>query len=393
MEPTLRYVDLAKAAKFDMTENNVRKSSLDTMYKGPQSFCISYDYINGTAIPITVIDRRGLVVEIPPVYDPRQPHFIIRLTIARARNVKINLDNLLNSTVGSVKILGQVIRDGEVEYRHGVIKNSLEYHLTTNEIERLGGNLYLNEMDIVVSSMHEHLRAPHPYSEKAIRNDLISGDPNINEIESFGFSLRIVDSLKIFGNRFININNKIYKVPVNTTANMPDGVYLSSSGTVDSDHSLIKPIAKRYDFEEADEALGLYKTIEEAKTLGDIFAQREQEIKETAFHIKEMEMNMKKAKLERDDYFDNKRMLLEEQRQEDDLHRKREEAIMARKLLRAKEELAEMEHRRNVIMLETKDRYEHRSMERKDSGEIIKFLPVVVTGILALFVAFSKFKS
>jgi len=390
VDQDLRYVGLAKAVTFEAAQ--VSESNQDFgLTHGYYS--VNHEFINGLPKVVTVVDRDGVRVEIPPSTNPMVNDFIIRVKLEIGREVNLNIDNLLNSSSPGAAILVELVQRGDQIHRHGKRKFSLDYHITLDDIESRGGSVYLNNLDRVVSTLQGNFVPHHPYSDIAVRNQLVENDPNINDVASFGYSLRIVDSHNHYGDRYVNINNQVYKVPVVTSSSMPDGVYLTSSGTVEGNYQYARPVSKRYSFEEADDALRLYKTVEDAKTFGDVIAEKEKELKELSVKLKEREQRLREEKMERESEFERFKQQIAREQAEEDAQRKAEESRATQRMSRLKEEIAELEHQRTVEMLKRKDTYESRSLERKDSSEMVKFLPAVVTGALALFVAFSKFSS
>lgn len=387
MDAPLQYVSMAKAVDYEVEAVEPTGSRLSPY---TTSFNVDYQYVNGFSRPVTIVDRNGMRVVIPPSKSPGMGDFMVRVTITMGRDVNVNIDQLLNSTCAATRTLAEVISKGSQTHRNGGPKSEVEFRVGFSDIESRGGSLFLNNLDVVVSVLQGHLVPHHPRSEAGVRNDLVETNPAINNVGSFGYSIQIVDNGSFFGDRFININNLIYKVPTTKNPDMKDGVYLSSSGPIKGDYSLAPPIAKRFTFSEADEALGLYRTVDEAMSLGDVHAAKEKELKELSIHVKNEEQRLKEQKLQREAEFDRRKNELERERAEADAHRKEEEHRISQRHTRLKEEIAELEHQRSMEMIRAKDGYEHRSMQRKESNEIVKYLPAIFTGLLALFVALKK---
>jgi hypothetical protein len=55
-------------------------------------------------------------------------------------------------------------------------------------------------------------------------------------------------------------------------------------------------------------------------------------------------------------------------------------------------EQSNLEHERTMRGLRDKEYYESRSLARKDSSEVVKFIPTIITGTLALAVLLFKYK-
>lgn len=387
-----RYVGLNRPIPFEVSNVQEGSGQQDTGRSAGYAN-VEYTYHNGFSKTVTVVDRSGMRIEIPPSIDPRVSDFVIRVRITVGREVNLNIDHLLNSSSPASKAMARVIQQGGVSYRHGQISYELDFFVALSDVEDNGGGIYLEDLDRVVSTLNGPHIPLHPHSEVAVRNRLVEDDDAINRVASFGFSLRIIDSLGTFGDRYVNIHGQVYKVPSVRESTLPDGVYLTSSGPVEGEVKYAKPVSKRYSFEEADEGLRLYRTVEAARTYGDEIAQRERELKEWGVSLKEKEQRLRDEKIEREYEFEKLKQQLERERAEEESLRKQEESRAQQRMARLKEEIAELEHKRNVEMLQRKDTYETRSLERKESQEVVKFLPAIVTGALALVVAFSKFSS
>ena len=387
MDAPLRYVDMAKAVSFEV-ENVTEPDDITTGIGN--NFTVDCQYINGFSRPVTLIDRNGMKVEIPPNHNHLIGDFIVRLTVTLGREVNVNIEQLLNSACSATRTLGDVIQKGAPTFRNGERRHQMDFRVKLQDMESRGGSLYLTNLDIVVSLLQSHMVPHHPRSEAGIRNNLVEQEDSVNDVESFGYSLRIVDSGGFFGERFVNINRQVYRVPVVRGSRLQDGVYLTSSGPVEGDYALRQPVSKRYNFEEADEALGLYRTVEEARTLGDEYAAKEKELKEMTLFVKKEEQRLKEERQRREAEFEERKRELERERFEEDNRRKEADYHFQQRQARLKEEIAELEHKRNIEMIRRKDGYEERALQRKESSEVVKYLPAIFTGLLALFVAIKK---
>lgn len=360
-------------------------------------FNVEYEYSNGLGVPVTVVTRQGLRVELPSSNNPRKSDFVVRVRVTMGKGVNVNIDDLLNSSSSGSRTTGEVIRSGGVEERFGRIRYELDYRVAQKEITDLGGSLYLSNLDIVVTTVQGHRGSKHPFSDVGVRNQMVEESEKVNCPGHFSYSLRIIDSNTRYGARYVNINGEVYKVPAERSSYKIDGVYLITSGPVAGDVNNPKPVCERYEFEEAEEKLRLYKTAEEARTFGDELSERKKELSELTLTLKEKEQKLRNERLERDFNYEQSRHELMREREEEETKRKDAEARSQARMVELKEEIAELEHRRNTENIrqkreyeEQKSAYDQRSMERKDNHEIVKFIPAVITGVAAIFIAFSK---
>lgn len=357
------------------------------------SYEITRRFINGTQRPITVIERNNLQVTFPPQMLGTFQGFIIRVVISLTREVNVNTSRLSNGTSAADKVIAEVFRNGYTRRVGGRTQFQYDYHVSPEDIESNGGSLYLTDLDVVVSNLNPDrpdLFPNHPYSEASIHSTMLEEDSGVNTVGSFGYSLRIIDSNHIFGERYININKQVFRIPVIDDSTLKDGVYLTSSGPATGRRGYVPPTTKRYTFEEADESLGLYQTMEEARTLGDVFSEKEREFQEYKLQNKRDEEELRKQKTQREAEFDRQKHELERQKAQDQAEVDRGKRQLEERERALKEEMSRWEHERQMESIRRKDWAEERSTQRKDSSEMVKYLPAIFTGVLALFVAFNK---
>ena len=149
-------------------------------------------------------------------------------------------------------------------------------------------------------------------------------------------------------------------------------MYLTSTGASIG----APPKIETFTYEEANEKLHLYKSKEEAEALGDLFLQRERELKEKELRFKEIENDYKL-----------KRQQLQTDIDTRDQSFKLKELEYEEKLARLNQYRDEVEHQRKLEEIRRKDHYEHRSYERKDSSEILKYAPILIGGLFAIVTA------
>lgn len=388
------------------TYHELNDIGIDTetrLVEGPDSqFSVHYDYSNGLKFPVTVVDRQGMRIELPSSMNPQTHDFLIKVRVVVGKNVKINIDDLLNSSSPAAQTIGGVIQNGGVIERFD--SKTFVYHYSLNErtLAELGSDAYLTNLDIVVTTLLRNEGAKHPFSDVAIRNKLVEDNHSVNDSNSFGYGIKIVDNQQRFGDRFVNISGQVYKVPATIDELKYDGIYVTTSGGVNANVPNPKPTSVRYDLDDegVKENLRLYQTIESAKVHGDELAEWRRRLEEQSHKIREEEQRIKEDRQKRQDELDEykyQRKIEEDKREEE---RKEREARLAEEDRLRNKKLAEEEHQRNLEALERKQiyeqqksMYEHRSMERKDSHETVKLLPALVTGAAALFIAFSKLGS
>mgnify|MGYP001024817864 CR=1 FL=1 len=396
MSQSRHFVDLTKTTQHVCSPK--QKGEVDTS-KAYSPFEITATYINGLNVPVTVVLRSGAKFVIPPSHNRNLVEFVICFKVTFSSDVIVDTTSLSNDTSPESQLLADILESGTVSRRGMQSVGEIQYGVTKEDLYRKGNALYISNLDLVVTLLQGSNTPLHPFSESGVRNRLIEQTEEINEVGGFGYRIDIVDNEQQFGPRFVNINNEVFKVHPQVDITRRNGVYRISSGPVEGDAPFTAPISRFYTFEEAEEKLGLYKSHNEAKTLGDVLASRKKELDEYALDIREEEHRLKQEKMNREEDFEQFKRKLEKERLQEEEERKlreqrwkREEQIMLERQTRLKDEIAELEHTRTVTSLGRKDYYEERSYERKDSSEIVKFIPLVVGGLIAVAAAIYKQK-
>jgi hypothetical protein len=325
--------------------------------------------------------------------------FVICFKVTFSADVIVDTTSLSNDTSLESQLLADILESGTVTRRGVQQIGEIQYGITKEDLYRKGNALYVSNLDLVVTLLKGEHTPLHPFSESGIRNRLIEQTEEVNEVGGFGYRIDIVDNEEQFGARYININNEVFKIHPQVDRTRRNGVYRISSGPVTGDVPFTPPVSAYYSFEEAEEKLGLYKTHNEAKTLGDVMAARKKELDEYALDIREEEQRLKQEKLRREEEFEQFKRKLERERLQEEEDRKlreqwfkREEQAMLERQTHLKAEIAELEHSRTLASMGRKDYYEERSYARKDSSELVKFVPMLIGGLIAIAAAIYKQK-
>lgn len=259
------------------------------------------------------------------------------------RKIYNNQVNEVNAQVGAMRRMG------------------VRYEISRDKVVGGESPLYIPEVDIVlgIERQHDVRKIVHPYSDPATVFKLLERDVTTTNKPMFRYQIFIISNDRTHGDRYINILGDVYKVPSISNKSLQDGVYICSSGTVSRADGGVPKNFTTYTYDQAKESIMMYESIEEAKTFGDPHGEREREFKRSEAQLKE-----DKLKLERD---------LTEQKL------KRDEAMSERE-----DVLAQLEHYRKMKELRDKDYYDDRSRVRKDNSEIVKYVPAMITGALAV---------
>lgn len=309
-------------------------------------------------------------------------------------------------------------------------------------------SVYQRDTDFVISR-HDILSAPpHPHSEDAvdINREIIEGVDGTSANAYLQFEL-ITERNVPMQDRFVAMANRVFTIRAKHDERRKPGLYLTTTER-DLEHPNRSRVVRHvYAHEEMESALNIYKTPEEALAGGDLKTVRKEQLADLEHSLLIIKAENDRMRAETDRIKSEREA---EQRDREAMHREREAAIRekehehrteiltlsamlektqiqnklinesldemrqktkmandtleeerlariqatkdayAANELARKASFAEAQMKNEMISLERKDKYDQRSSERKDSSEIIKFLPAVVLGIGTLCSAIYK---
>lgn len=334
------------------------------------------DYINGTRTNITVIERNGIKITIPPSGLRDVRGFIVKSTFKFNDTVNFDADTILNDVTENSSVELRQLKDAMIHglkqkvYGYTVI--SIEYNIDVNELLESGGVMYYSNLDLIISARDPIHTPPHPFSTEGRKLQLLTEDEDVNTVETFGYKLKIIDNDDSYGERWINIAGRPFRIPAVHDHALENGVYLICTGNAAG----APPTIERYTYADAETRLHLYKSKDEAIALGDIFAKRETELREQELIFKQIEQDHKLA-----------RQKMQQELDEEERAFKLKTLELEKELQRLNQLKDEADHQRKLEEIRRKDYYEDRSYVRKDSSEFLKFAPVVIGGLFALVAA------
>lgn len=353
-------------------------------------------YLNGLNIPVSIMMRNGVKFDIPPVTHIKENFFIVDIEYSFCTQVNLNTLYLSNDSSEESSLVKDLMEEDNNLAPYNRVHRHLRYYFSKEELTSKGNSFYAHNLDITISAYDEP-GAFHPFSEIGVRNFLAKETTEVNTYGSFGYSIRVIDNEGVFGTKFLNINNKVYRVNPVKNPFYKNGVYFISSGEVFDNNNINIPVSKFFTFEEAVTELGLFNSFIEANTLGNVLETRKKELDDFAFSLKEKENRLKQERMDKEFELEEFKRTLEKMRLQEEEDRrlreiefKREESMLAAKNMRLKDEINTLEHKRNMLSMERKDHYEEKSYERKDSSEVVKFIPLVIGGLIAIIAAIYK---
>lgn len=341
---------------------------------------LTYRIRNSSHRTMYVTTRDGITYTLPPQPGVSgnagfQVHYEIQTTGA----VKTDSRATLNVSDDELSVMHRICKDTmkpNTQLRTGEIQEVM-YEILIHNLERMGGSVYVRNLDLCVSINPIEYVEPHPYSPEGILNRHEQDVADFTPERGFGYTIKIVDNHKQIDPRYINISGIVYRIPISTDETMQNGVYITYKGRADNLFNQTNVTTDHYPLETiADKCPFLYRTIEDASHYGDVVARMSEELERE---------KLKSAR----DQLDNKQRMQEwefDKKKQQDMH-ERETTLLKQQIDKEaalmKEEKDKLEHQRTLLEQERKDHYERRSYERKDSSELWKMIPVVIAGVLA----------
>lgn len=390
--------DLIRASNF--VPETLIAGGLGSVPASPQAH-LNLGFYNGLSVPVTVITRTGVRYTIPFCQGATFRGFVIRSSYRWGHGVKVDTHELLNdqglTTSQEASLLDQQLRrDNPRIHRAYEPDGVLDYLISAREFEQMGGSVYLENLDLTLSVNEGPYVPSHPFSLAGIRKQLAAG-VLAEEAKGLSYGIRIVDRLGRFGDRYVNIGGEVFQIRAERNNNEPaDGVYAVSQlpaagmGQVPEQGRCV-----HYRFEDADKALQLYTTYNDAKTLGNPQDVYKRDLEERAHRLKleDLDFKERKAKWERES--DERKRVFETEQHEAKMRlMKREDQVRDREhnLTIQEQDFRYREAQLKRDTLELKDRLDNRSMDRKETIEILKHIPLLITGIGGIVLAIKKLK-
>ena len=261
----------------------------------------------------------------------------------------------------------------EYEREQNWLVVKIDHVIDFEEIRKHGGNGYFEDFDIILSTRQDNIPA-HPNFNTPVNQEGMDAAGN-----TFGLDLYIVDKNRKLGERFIVVAGLPRKIDVRNLPLVNDGLYIRFYGNKEGGDE-----KSRYDLDDVDRLVWVHKTKEEAANSSDkaIFGTEEARQVDTINKRNSAEF------VERRGHYDVLKLEMEKEVQ---IHN-RELALQADRLAQeqasSKAAIEQLDNQHKAENLRMKDYYEARSSTRKDSSELIKYIPAALAGVITAFIAF-----
>lgn len=345
------------------------------LYQQDRLFKNSFDFA------VIIRHRNGLSVTVPPVDRilDESRSFDIFERLRKDTGVKFNAGPVLDEADGILNPLDAIresmaLTASNTSY-HAFDEAVLKYSLSLELFEKNSYGVYINELDLCISRADSHYTYLHPYSEEG----LALAERIVGSHSSLEFRIEIVDSKRQLGDRWVNINGMVYHISAMSDTTRQDAVYIIARCGVH------KSQLTSYALDEADEKLNLFRTRQEAIELGQSREVAERQHQALMANLKreadEAQANFVREKQE----MEQETLRLKQQLDKTKLNTTSSEEIFKQQLAALQHREAQFEIERTREQARMKDYYELRSHERKDSSEMIKWLPTAIVALAAIW--------
>lgn len=349
------------------------------------------DFINITPHQIVIIDRQNIPVILPaaptgtlmnpPRLEVRSHYQFFDSESIREMKAAVNYINTQLATIGEErKILKDAITEAD--------QNGQTRHLCFTSIRKIPledlqntNSLFDQASGFVVTINGAHLVSVHPES---VEGRMVGNYEDYVKSRPVGILFEIIDNENMIKERFTYACNTVLRLPAIKDINRTSGIYVSNIRDVGQTTSITDTIC--YTLLDAEKKFGLYCTKEEALTNGNPELIAKSLVERTKLELEEFKNKVSIGESENrqlESEYKRRLLLIESEQKEKMLIMETDNKVKTAEILKLKEEI----DRRKLIRDEF---YESRSQERKDTSEMIKFIPAVLIGFIGAAVIFRK---
>jgi len=240
-------------------------------------------------------------------------------------------------------------------------------------------SIYVSDLDLLFRLEGVDIGTPHPTSQDAVLQGEILD--HIGDRRISGAFYEIVDNDSHYSSRYICLGKQLVQIPIHRDPGKEPGIYHTKIDNINVDHLQI--VMSHSPLKDS-ESLGIYSTKEEAETKGHVNESHKLELARLERERTKLEATIRQTQLERDEALDRlqhdrnvEKTTLEHARDRLAHEATIEELVM--KVLSRHEQ-----DRLDRLKDQRKDHYEERSVARKDSSEIFKWIPTLATAMITI---------
>lgn len=350
-------------------------------------------YYNYTFNPITIIPRNNFkyVINRTTINDKNNiPEYIGKIVVRDILDIdyeifpliKEYLLNLINENIDeSCSKLKDIFLSRITDTNIRNLQLIIDYVIQEKDLLDKT-NIYLGIKDIVVSKLPILESPDHPYSFIQLQRDGLSNlsdkfynDSNITNGLFLG--IEIIDNNDVISKRYLSFGDEVLCIPTSKSIIKTDGVYLS----ILEPNSNIPKIIKN-DLDTGCEKIGLHKNKEDAQICGRVELRRELELEQLKHDTAKIKIEHEREK----QVYSESELALKIALQNNEKDKLKLEAEIQKMKMDYEQEKAKRDEEKS----KRNDEYEKRSTERKESLEIVKFIPSLIAAGLAIIVIMNK---
>lgn len=353
-------------------------------------------YVNNLPQEVKMRLRSGLVVSLPVASGGRRERnhstgeyeFVIRREYVFLRENLTHVAHFLTTVTPNHSLELQQLQETFFKIYQNItamqrdIRCVFEYYFSEEDIGKVGNVFYHHDLDTVFTYGSEVLVPNHPDSLLGQKDQMQGYAEKMQNQYGFVFMIELIDSLEQYGPRYVSICNQVFKIVPKKDNKKPDGIYIVSSKPTHGKISTDEIVTQIFEFGEAESQLGLYKKYELAKSYGDPNLQRKEELEQLQHANQLLKMEAAREKTETD-------------RAMSELDRRNKELEAERQIQQKR--LDDMETNLKRAMdwerMKLDEMFSQRQSHRKDTTEMIKYIPLALTAIGTILMAVKTFKT
>lgn len=235
-------------------------------------------FVNYTKSPIAVIDRNGIRFRVANVLNRKTGEFIIRTEYVVPKHSTEDIQRMFLYTEDHPDDYPELrlLRDAFSTWQSDrFAQKSFFVDTIIKESEfKDQKSIYVSNQDLVLTLEPIEKKVLHPFGRASLITERYAEmSQNFQGISMF---VEIVDNDNLIGDRFMYTAKRVFKILALKDNRRESGIYL---GLVEKYPDREPNVSStRFDLEEGEEKLGLYRTQEEAISAGDVKSLREEEI-------------------------------------------------------------------------------------------------------------------
>lgn len=355
--------------------------------------------LNTLSEPVYIKDRFGLYTALEPKHDPYSNQLTIRTELQiDSDNYAIvkqqlyrDIDPMLFPVLHILKTL--FIEQEKVygQTQSMLLTVDLIYdreEMLTNEIQ------YSGTHDLMFTMDPRLIEYPHPWSDVSLLEDRCR---SMGDIHGQSVIIELIDHNQQIPKQYCNLFGKIVEIVPKNVPDRPEGLYITFWSNDNEPQGFIREeLAERKKYH-------IYSTQDEAINYGNVVAGQEQQrlkerheleasLAQMKAEFSQRELQLRKELNETKAEYLRQEFILKQQQSEQQNLFTTQQIEMKQMLLKKEEEITKLKHDLETEKLKRADTYESRSYQRKESIELLKFIPAVIAAGLAIWVGILKFK-